>query len=179
MLITLFVLIWVGVFFLGQAYNLALAAKSQARGCAFVTASESCEHVPEFCVVSVEDGPQSEEEVETQDALLNTSAKGRNAEENQSSADDPVAPGDEPEVATASADQRHVAKGANNEMDSEIKNGLFRRAKSVVNVSLDRPESLGGDSVSLDQGFSLPCNPKPGTMEDKIMDLLMQAFGKK
>jgi hypothetical protein len=172
MIITLFTLIWVGVFFLGEAYNLALTAKSQARGCAFITASESCDRIPEFCVVSVDDGPQNQDESATQDALTSTSQRGKNSTDNAAAQDEQ---GTDSEAVPAKSGR--ATKGAMSTMDSEIKNGLFRRAKSSVSVSHESPKLLGGDTVQLDQAFSLPCNPKPGSLADKIMDLLMQTFG--
>lgn len=75
------------------------------------------------------------------------------------------------------ADEEKYQDAASAEVNSEVDNGLFQRAETTAQAQLERPALLGGGTTNLSQTFSLPCNPKPGTLMDKAMDLFAQLFG--
>jgi hypothetical protein len=151
MIITMLTLIWTGVNYMAELYTLSLKDMSQARGCAFIMATQYCEDLPDFCKVE-----QHEEEGEGSEA---TDSLAQETEKSEGESSD------------------HT-EAATNELNGELKNGLFKRIAIEASSSVERPALLGGETTKLIQEFSLPCNPKPGSFEDKMADMFKDMFGK-
>jgi len=147
LVITFLVMLWIGLDHLGKSYVLAQKTRMIARGCAFYLASNNCSAIPSFCQVTVQEDSSSS----TQDTDKITS------------------------VADQEEDSKY-ADATSDEVNSEVKNGLFQRAETTAQAEIERPALLGGGTTNLSQTFSLPCNPKPGTLMDKAMDLFAQLF---
>jgi len=148
-IITFFILAWTGVEFMYRAYFAALKARSQARACAFYVATHSCDETPDYCTVSTDSTASDQNQEATQE--LSKSAD-------------------------SAEDSEHTGS-AMSELNKQLEYGLFQRAEARVAASIDAPPLLGGETTDLSQSFSLPCNPKPGTMLEKIQDLFQQALG--
>ncbi|HXS18661.1 MAG TPA: hypothetical protein VN764_15795, partial [Polyangiaceae bacterium] len=147
LVVTFLVMVWIGLDYLGKAYVVAQKTRMVARGCAFYLASNNCSSVPSFCQVT------------TATSTTDSSA----------SADQLT------QVADQGNDSKY-ADATSAEVNSEVDNGLFQRAETTAQAELERPGMFGGGTTNLDQTFSLPCNPKPGTLMDKAMDLFAQLF---
>lgn len=150
MVITFLVMLWIGLRYLSHAYILAQSSRARARGCAFHVATNDCSSIPDFCQVSVEEAES--EQPQGLDALSET-LEGGGADDN---------------------DDNKYQAATQEELSSEIRNGLFQRAETTTEAELERPRLLGGGTADLGQAFSLPCNPKPGTLMDKVLDLFQQ-----
>lgn len=152
LVITFLVMLWIGLNHLGQAYVLAQRTRAVARGCAFHLASNNCSSVPSFCQVSMQQ--------DTSDSTPGTDKLTRVGD-----------PGD------GEQGEQKYRDATNAEVESQVNNGLFQRAETTAQAELERPALLGGGTTNLSQTFSLPCNPKPGTLMDKAKDLFLQFFG--
>lgn len=152
LVITFLVMLWIGLDHLGKAYVIAQRTLMTARGCAFHLASNNCSGIPAFCEVTMQQ--------DTSDSALDTDKITNVADQEDED-----------------ADEEKYQDAASAEVNSEVDNGLFQRAETTAQAQLERPALLGGGTTNLSQTFSLPCNPKPGTLMDKAMDLFAQLFG--
>lgn len=147
LVVSFLVMLWIGLDYLGKAHVLAQKTRMVARGCAFYLATNNCSAVPSFCQVAVAEGSS-----------------------------DSTAGADKLTSVASQQDDSKYADATSAEVNSEVDNGLFQRAETTAQAELDRPGMFGGGTTNLAQTFSLPCNPKPGTLMDKAMDLFAQLF---
>lgn len=146
LVITSFVLLWAGVQHLGRMSVLEQQARSEARSCAFLMASQSCQEVPAHCTGETHEAAPSEEAQTLRDATKRGTEEAEDAEPIQET------------------------------LDAQVDAGFFRRARASAGSRLRRPLQLGEEEVRIAEDFSLPCDPKPGTLGDRLKDTFREMF---
>lgn len=148
LVITMFTLLWVGVRHLGRLSLLEQQALSQARSCAFLIATSGCQNVPTECAAETQNTAPSQEAEDLRDA------------------------------AKSGTDESEDAEPIQETLSSHVDDGFFKRTSAKAGAKVQRPLQLGQEWVHVKQEFSLPCNPRPGTLGEKLKDTFREMFEK-
>ncbi len=147
--IIFFILVWTGVRYVGQLSNRSLSTRAAARNCAFQIALTGCESVPVGCDFSEENSSSAEQ----QEATSSVTRTAQDAEEDD------------------------FNKDILDILTEAVELDLFKRARVEAPAEITQPELIGGDTVDLSQGMTLPCNPTRETLGDKFLNLFKGIFG--
>lgn len=136
MVLTLFILLWVGVSYVGRLYDGKLKTRAEARSCAWQISLSACERIPRGCEAKSEEAPDNE-----------GSDKLRSSRDEATSGDD-------------------RAKEFEEAIDAEIDGLFKKRISASSSREVRGHAQIDKEKVTVSSGYSLPCNSKPKTVDE-------------
>lgn len=135
-MLTLFLLLWVGVSYMGRLYDGKLKTRAEARSCAWQISLSACERIPSGCEAKSEEAPDNE-----------GSDKLRASREEATSGD-------------------NEAKKFEGALDTEIDGLFKKRVSASASREVRGAAHIEQENVTVSSEYSLPCNSKPKTVDD-------------
>jgi hypothetical protein len=136
LVLTLFLLLWVGVSYMGRLYDGKLKTRADARSCAWRISLSACERIPSECEAKTEEAPDNE-----------GSDKLRSSKEDATSGDD-------------------SAKEFDEALDTEIDGLFKKRISASSSREVRGAAHIDQENVTVSSEYSLPCNSKPRTVDE-------------
>lgn len=142
LVLTLFLLLWVGVSYVGRLYDGKLKTRADARLCAWKISLSACVEIPSECEARTEEAPNTK-----------GSDKLRSSREDATSGDD-------------------SAKEFDEALDTEIDGLFKKRISASSNREVRGAAHIDQENVTISSEYSLPCNSKPTTIGQMGRDFM-------
>lgn len=141
MVILVFVLLWIGVSYVGRLHHAKIASKAEARTCAWRIAESACRRIPPEC-----NGVAGE----------TSSSKGSDALE---------------EITKGDSLGGKIADAFEEVLTNQIEGLFADRVEASSSEGVKRPPIVGKGVVEVRGAISLPCNTKELSVEDVAKDV--------
>lgn len=137
-----FIVIWVGVLYMGGLYVAQLESESQARKCAWLISVGGCQGEIEGC---------------------SSTSEGR-----LPGSPDVVLPGER----GSDDDSDPIWDAVTDPLQRQLERIFGGRARAASGKNVDKPSALGGGTTAVGATYSLPCNTMPQEPEGLGQDIL-------
>lgn len=142
MILLVFILVWIGVSYVGQLHHAKIVSKADARTCAWKIAQSGCRSIPPEC-----------ESTEGGGSLGN--GKSQSLEE----------AGEEATFGSK------VAEALRDVLMNQVRGLFAKRAEASKSIEVAKPPIVGDGMVEVGSYFSLPCNTKEFSVDDIANDV--------
>lgn len=155
-MLPLLIIVFAGVLYVEKLVSGAQRATSTARSCAWRVAASGCGEVPPECPDDAGEGePKTQSRLDQAGVPSSIDLAGIAREEG------------------AEDDDR--TNNVLSEIGSRLNDLLLDRYEAHVEEEFQKSKILGGEKVTIDKSFSLPCNSKPSSAEG-VADALFENF---
>lgn len=155
-MLPLMCLVFAGVLYVAQLISAAQHSTRIARSCAWRVAVSGCEEIPPDCPESSSDGASTtKSRLDQAGGPTSLNLEGLAAEEG------------------ATGDSR--TESVLGQIGARLNEFFLDRYEANVEEEFEKSQILGGETVTIDKSFSLPCNSKPSAAEG-LADALFNDF---